>query len=282
MRLPWQRGGDEADDSVARSATVARDERLSAYLDGMLARPDRADIEADAERDADMRVALEGMRAVRASLGELGMQRAPRSFTLSPESAPKQRGLPRLELYARFATVAAALALTVTALGPSFTGSVEERSGGADTSMAESRAAANAPAESQLTQKQADAPTTGATAAAAARAAATVTQAAPFSSGAAQGGQAAPAAAPQTAPAAPTSAAPPRTGAPATEGVPSTAATAAAELPPPSVVPVPLSNGRVDAGSPWWGLQLAFALATSVSAALAIGLWLRRRAGGGV
>ncbi|MSP21790.1 MAG: hypothetical protein EXR66_02020 [Dehalococcoidia bacterium] len=67
---------------------MLRDEQLSQYLDGFLSRPDGARIEADADRDPETRFALEGMRAVRAGLGELGMVRAPRSFTLTLHDVP--------------------------------------------------------------------------------------------------------------------------------------------------------------------------------------------------
>lgn len=259
MRLPWQRRMDEPDDGVTRSATAARDERLSEYLDGLLSRPDRAGIEADAERDSDLRLALEGMRAVRANLGELGMVRAPRSFVLAPELAPRRPGLPRLELYARLATMAAALALALTTLAPSFTGGVEER---AATSMSESFDAAQEPT---LARKQAADQGALAQAPQPATAASGARAAAPAPEGSFGAGTA-----PQAPQSEPLSTQP---GAPA--------ATAAAELPPPSEQPVPLSNGVDDAASsPFWLAQLGLAVATSVLAALTMGLWLRRRAAG--
>lgn len=266
MRLPWQRGGDEADDTVVRSATAARDEQLSEYLDGFSSRPDRAAIEADAARDSDVRLALEGMRAVRASLGELGMVRAPRSFAIAPQDAPRQFGLPRIELYMRFATVAAALVLTATTLAPSFTGGIEERSTG---SMAESFDAAQSPTEARKQAADQAAPPPQATGAARAAApvAAPALEGAPAAGGATQAAPAAPAVQPS-------SAAPPRTGAPASEG----AASAPPVLPPVSEQPVPLSNGAADASSSaFWGAQFAAAVATAVFAAAALWLWLRRR-----
>ncbi len=260
MRLPWPRRTDEPDDGVTRSATAVRDERLSEYLDGLLSRPERADIEADAERDSDLRLALEGMRAVRANLGELGMVRAPRSFILATQVAPRRLGLPRIELYARLATAAAAFALAVSTLAPSFTGGVEER---AVTSMSESFDAAQAPSEARKQAADNVAPAQApqpATAAAGARAAAPALEGASGAGTAAQ--------VPQVEPLTTQSGAP--------------AATTGAALPPPSEQPVALSNGLDDASSSvFWLMQLGLAVATSTLAALTIGLWLRRRARGG-
>ena len=242
-----------------------RDERLSEYLDGFLSRPDAVALEASAEHDSETRLALEGMRAVRANLGELGMVRAPRSFMLTPQTAPRQRGLPRIELYARLATAAAVVALTATTLQPSFTGTNDER---ATTSMSESSDSA-AP---DLARKQGaeQAPQAmPATAAAEARSAAPTSQGAP---GAGAGPQA-----------------PEPSGAlaatPAVERSPFEAfatapATPVPALPPPSEQPLPLSDGVADSGAS--GLETAqfgLALLASGMAALSLLLWLRRARG---
>jgi hypothetical protein len=262
MRLPWQRGGDQ-DDAVARTASAVRDERLSEYLDGSLSRPDRAVIEADAERDHDARLALEGMRAVRATLGEMGMVRAPRSFTLDASVAPRQHGLPRLELYARLATAAAAVALTATSLVPAFTGGSKERAASsvadsftaATAAPVESRKESGAPAP-QATPQQAPQPVAPATAA-------TGLRAAPALDGASGAG-----AAPQAAPAGPASTV--------------TAVTSMPALPSPSERPVEISNGTGASASDLRWAQVGLGAATVTFAVLTIGMWLRRRARGGV
>ena len=247
MRLPWQRGGDERADAGARSGTLTRDERLSEYLDGFLSRPDAVALEASTDHDSEARLALEGMRAVRAHLGELGMVRAPRSFALSPQEAPRQRGLPRLELYARLATAAAVLALTATMVIPSFTGSLDEST---TTSMSESFDSA-APTQARKQAAEQPPQSVPATAAAGARSAAPTSQGAP-------GG-----------------AAPPPSEASGALATPSLATAPA--LRSPSEQPVPLSNGNADsAGSPVWTAQIGLSALATVLAALSLGLWLRR------
>lgn len=255
MRFPWQRGAEEASEPIARSATSARDERISEYLDGLLARPDRAAVEVDAERDPDARLALEGMRSVRASLGELGMVRAPRSFTLDPQLTPRPRGLPRFEIYTRLATVATALVLTVSIVVPSITGSTV---GEEATALQSDSRAVTAQAPSEGRKEAAD------QAVAPPQAPAVVPRSgAPAFEGASSGAGAAPVTA--QSPASPDAA----------------GATAAPEPPPPSEQPVPLSNGVTRSRSAVWPLQLALAVVTSVLAALTIGMWFQRRAGGG-
>ena len=264
MRLPWQRGGDERADAGGRSATVLRDERLSEYLDGSLSRPDAVAVEASADHDSEARLALEGMRAVRAHLGELGMVRAPRSFTLAPQNAPRQRGLPRIELYTRLATAAAVLALTATTLAPSFTASVDERA----TSISESFDAAAPNEVRKQNAEQAPQPAP-ATAAADARSAAPTSAGAPGAGGSAElprspeplesSGSLATAAAPPAATA---------------------ATTPAPALPPPSEQPVPLSNGVARSeDSSVSTVQVGLAAVTSLLAALSLGLWFRRARG---
>ena len=267
MRLPWQRGGDQADDSVARTATAARDERLSEYLDGFLSRPDRAVIEADAERDPDARLALEGMRSIRASLGEMGMVRAPRAFTLSPQVAPRQRGLPRLELYARLATVAAAVTLAVISVAPSLTGVVEERASTSTSGSFETVPQAPTEVRKQAADQAAQPPQ--------ATAAAGVRAAAPAAAPALEGASGVGVATTQSVPVVPAATQPARAAA-------TTAVTAVAEVPPPSQQPVALSNGAGDsAGSMLWPVQLGLAVATVVFFGLTTALWLKRRARGG-
>src|SRR5688500_1668390 len=116
MRLPWQRGSDERADAGARSTTLVRDERLSEYLACSSSGAGGVALEASTGHGSESRLAIKGMRSVRAHLGALCRVRAHRSFTLTPQSAPRQRGLPRLELYARPATAAAVLFLTATML----------------------------------------------------------------------------------------------------------------------------------------------------------------------
>ncbi len=87
----------------------------------------------------------------------LGLTRAPRSFALSPATAPKPAGAPRIELFARLGAVAAALVLTVVTVVPSMTG-------GAATSLrsaSEVAATSSRQAADSAEKRSAEAPATG-------------------------------------------------------------------------------------------------------------------------
>ncbi len=293
MRWPWQREVEEGE--LVRSAASERDERISAYLDGLLPAPDRAGVERDAASEADVRVALEGMRAVRAGLGGLGLKRAPRTFTLEPGLVQRSYGLPRFELYARVGAVAAALALSVTALAPQFTAGVVSQEAASTSvespqpSRALQDAASGEASKAADTQKQTESPT-GARAAVPAApvtesaAPAAAPAGAPATGGAA--GAAAPqapaAVAPQSAPApAPrspeafgaNSGAPPSAASPPSTRAPGRATDAAQA--PTALPPVELS--RLDrAGALTW-VQLGLAIVAVSLAMAALVLMIRRR-----
>src|SRR5437870_6461051 len=80
------------------------DERLSEYVNDNLPAAERAALERELQHDAELREALQGMRAVADALRSLGVAEVPRPFTLRATAVPRQVGLPRVELLARLAT----------------------------------------------------------------------------------------------------------------------------------------------------------------------------------
>jgi hypothetical protein len=114
MNLMWWKRARDARGERSDAAT-ARDERLSAYLDGDISADARVRLEIELATDTDLRDALEGIREVRALLGSFPEVRAPRSFALP---APVVRAPSRLEWATRLGTVAAAVAFVI-ALGNS-------------------------------------------------------------------------------------------------------------------------------------------------------------------
>lgn len=151
--MRWFGRSQHASHEGERSARgpEGRDERLSAYLDGELTTAEAAGVEWEAEGDAAVRDALEGMRTVRASLGALGVEAAPRSFALPATVAAQPRRMPRLELGMRMATVAAALVTVAVFVSPSMSGSDEANEDATLTAFSSApqqrNAAAEAPAE---------------------------------------------------------------------------------------------------------------------------------------
>ncbi len=93
-------------------------ERLSAYLDGQLSPRVQARLAARLEEDADLRAALENLRATREALRSLPALKAPRNFTLSPEmvSQPKQKSMPLVPIF-RLASVLASLLFVIVVIG---------------------------------------------------------------------------------------------------------------------------------------------------------------------
>jgi len=92
-------------------------ELLSAYLDDELSNEERAVLEQRLQSEADLRRALETLRATVSLVGSLPLLKAPRDFTLKapPLSiAPKVRVLPRL---ASLASAAAAVLLFIAGAG---------------------------------------------------------------------------------------------------------------------------------------------------------------------
>lgn len=108
---PWARRGRDAD---APTAEEARDERLSAYLDGELSSDEATTIRAELDADPALRETLEALRSVRTMLVALGELRAPRPFTIEATAARRQ-GVPRLELVARVGAAIAVLAFVAVA-----------------------------------------------------------------------------------------------------------------------------------------------------------------------
>ena len=140
--MRWWRRRDAQLESAA-DAAVVRDSRLSAFLDGDLGSTEADTLAAELAADAELREALEGMRAVKSALGTLGDVPAPRAFTLSapPVSAPKR--LSRLELGARVGAVAAAVAFVLVLgvdLGTSTGGGQLGRTAAGDAASSASKA----------------------------------------------------------------------------------------------------------------------------------------------
>jgi len=261
VRLPWQRDDRDSEADLARTPLTERDDRLSDYLDGLMAQGDRRALETDLERDADLRAALEGMRAVKASMGMLGLTRAPRSFALSPATAPRPAGAPRIELFARFGAVAAALVLTVVTLVPTMTGQVAQESmmRSSDTSATSSQA------DSSAEKRAAEAPAAGGSRAAA-------PAQAPEGGPAAGGALAAPAAAP----AAP--AAPQPFGTTAASSAPSEGAGTQSALATPEPAPLrPVELSRAEPRGVLWYAQIVLAGLTVGLGLAAVGLFARRQ-----
>ena len=83
-------------------------ERLSAYLDGELSPRDAARLESALRADAELRSALEEVRAVTRLMATLPPKRAPRNFTLRPSMLgrrPARLIYPRLQLATALATL---------------------------------------------------------------------------------------------------------------------------------------------------------------------------------
>lgn len=93
-------------------------ERLSAYLDGQLSSREQARLVARLEEDADLRAALENLRATRDALRSLPSLKAPRNFTLSPEmvSQPRQKTTPWVPVF-RLASALASLLFVLVVIG---------------------------------------------------------------------------------------------------------------------------------------------------------------------
>lgn len=88
-------------------------ERLSAYLDGELPERQAARLEARLEREPDLRRGLQALRATRGVLRSLPELRAPRDFTLSPDTVGARGAGWSLFPVFRMATAIAAAALAL-------------------------------------------------------------------------------------------------------------------------------------------------------------------------
>ena len=120
MRMPWWRifraGGRR---EPAPTEAQARDERLSAYIDGDWDATETPALQSELTGNPELRSAMEGMREVRDALAELGEVRAPRPFALAGPPAPVAS---RLELATRFGAAMTAVLLTVAIIGDVTTG----------------------------------------------------------------------------------------------------------------------------------------------------------------
>ena len=153
----WNNRQGRSEDSPMATGVSSREERLSTYLDDELSAEELTDMEAELERDSDLRSSLEGMAFVRNALRELGTERAPRSFTLVAAQAPRSMrrgyrgGVPRFEIMTRLATAVAAFALTLAVGAPMLTtmvtgdGEDEAASSGAASDVALSGETAETP-----------------------------------------------------------------------------------------------------------------------------------------
>jgi hypothetical protein len=119
----WPRAAREP----AATPAEARDERLSAYLDGDVSPDEAAALEDSLASDPSMQEALSGMRRVTDTLAQLDEVRAPRSFAIEAPAAPEARpaGSPRrasrLEFATRIGSALAAVALTIAFVGDGLT-----------------------------------------------------------------------------------------------------------------------------------------------------------------
>ena len=150
MRWRWWRANEGP-----TGPAVARDELLSAWLDGALDTADAARAEAGIASDPAARDALDGLRRVRDGLRALGEVSAPRSFAIAAEAAPRPSGLPRLELATRLGAALSAVALAAVIGLPVITGtSSDDASFGVASTASQQTAGA-----AQLAEPQASAAT---------------------------------------------------------------------------------------------------------------------------
>ena len=101
-------------------------EALSAYLDGELSSRASQRLEAELERDAGLRAALDELRRTRAVLRRAPRLRAPRNFTLSSELAgiqTKRRSSAGAYALLRTASALATILLVIAVMGEWFLGS---------------------------------------------------------------------------------------------------------------------------------------------------------------
>ena len=80
-------------------------EQLSAYLDGRLERSEAARLEARLNRDPQLRLELQELRATVRVLSGLPQVQAPRSFTLQPQAVGRRPAYPFLQLGTALATL---------------------------------------------------------------------------------------------------------------------------------------------------------------------------------
>ena len=117
--LGWRRRRNTGDDEFPQGLDVAlaRDERLSAYLDSELDEREAVAVEDALGADPVLATQLDELRVVRAALGSLGELRAPRPFTIEAPPTAVRHTPGRLELIFRMGAVAAAVAFAVVLTG---------------------------------------------------------------------------------------------------------------------------------------------------------------------
>ena len=117
--LGWRRRRNTGDDEFPQGldAALARDERLSAYLDSELDEREAVAVEDALGADPALATQLDELRVVRAALGSLGELRAPRPFTIEAPPTAVRHAPGRLELVFRMGAVAAAVAFAVVLTG---------------------------------------------------------------------------------------------------------------------------------------------------------------------
>ena len=117
--LGWRRRRNTGDDEFPQGldAVLARDERLSAYLDSELDEREAVAVEDALGADPVLATQLDELRVVRAALGSLGELRAPRPFTIEAPPTAVRHTPGRLELIFRMGAVAAAVAFAVVLTG---------------------------------------------------------------------------------------------------------------------------------------------------------------------
>ena len=117
--LGWRRRRNTGDDEFPQGldAALARDERLSAYLDSELDEREAVAVEDALGADPALATQLDELRVVRAALGSLGELRAPRPFTIEAPPTAVRHAPGRLELIFRMGAVAAAVAFAVVLTG---------------------------------------------------------------------------------------------------------------------------------------------------------------------
>ena len=261
MRMWWRRGRRE---QPSPTAAEARDERLSAYLDGDWDATDTPALQSQLAADPELLSALDGMRQVREGLSHLGGEvRAPRSFALEAPPAPAR--LPRMELATRLGAAVAALLFAAVLVGDAATGGDD---GGGDA-VAQPTLEAPAAARAELAPAPGDAREAsdeGAEAGAESRA----------------DDAAAPAAAPAAVPTVAALAAPP----PQADGAVPPAEADAAPSPDaqaaPAAEPPPAGDERTDErtdGDGLRALEVALLVAAAALALAAAAQWAARRRG---
>ena len=117
--LGWRRRRNTGNDEFPQGldAALARDERLSAYLDSELDEREAVAVEDALGADPALATQLDELRVVRAALGSLGELRAPRPFTIEAPPTAVGHAPGRLELIFRMGAVAAAVAFVVVLTG---------------------------------------------------------------------------------------------------------------------------------------------------------------------